>query len=358
MKLSHAVSVVLLAHLVRGHSCVAAGTNAATPQTARSSERYAVDVARFEWTDARRDRKVPVKIYFPKDATSACPVIVFSHGLGGSRENYEYLGHHWAACGYVSVHVQHLGSDNSVWQDARPREAMGRMRAAAANLANATNRPADISFVIDRLEEENKSGSVLKQRLDLARIGVAGHSFGAFTTLAIAGEVFVTPAGRKATVVDPRVKAVIPMSSPVPKNAARFDEAFGSVQIPCFHMTGTRDASPIGDTSPEERRVPFDHNHALNQFLLTFTDGDHMIFSGRGRLFESGAEKEKDKDFQRLICVGSTTFWDAYLKDDVAARAWFTGGGFQAAVGDAGKFEMRIAPGKSSPSPGAGMKRQ
>ena len=49
-------------------------------------------------------------------------------------------------------------------------------------------------------------------------------------------------------------------------------------------MTGTKDSSPIGETTPEERRVPFDHTNGADQFLITFKDGDHMIFSGRGRM--------------------------------------------------------------------------
>ena len=39
-------------------------------------------------------------------------MIVFSHGLGGTRDGYEYLGRHWASYGYVSVHLQHKGSDD------------------------------------------------------------------------------------------------------------------------------------------------------------------------------------------------------------------------------------------------------
>ena len=75
---------------------------------------FAVETASFDWTDAARNREVPVKIYYPKDGAGTCPLIVFSHGLGGSREGYEYLGRHWASHGYVSVHVQHKGSDTEV----------------------------------------------------------------------------------------------------------------------------------------------------------------------------------------------------------------------------------------------------
>src|SRR3954467_12365816 len=74
-----------------------------------------VEIVRFDWMDTNRNRKVPAKIYYPK-GDGPFPVIVFSHGLGGSREGYEYLGRHWASNGYVCVHLQHIGSDDSIWR--------------------------------------------------------------------------------------------------------------------------------------------------------------------------------------------------------------------------------------------------
>ena len=338
MKLCRVAAVMFLAGGCFPSALFAAETNSATQKFGAASERYQVETLRYEWFDASRNRRVPVKIYYPKTAAGAFPVIIFSHGLGGSRDGYEYLGRHWAASGYVSVHVQHIGSDSRVWQDAAPGETMENMRHAAANVSNITNRPLDISFAIDQLEKLNKSDSPLKQRLDLTRIGVAGHSFGAFTTLAVAGETFVTPFGKRLSALDPRIKAAIPMSSPVQKNKAFFDESYRSIKIPCFHMTGTLDASPIGDTSPKERRIPFDHSRNSDQFLVTFNGGDHMVFSGRGRL----NEKTTDKEFQKLICIGSTAFWDAYLTGDPSAKAWFTGGGFEQALGKEGTFEKKL----------------
>ncbi len=71
--------------------------------------------------DGTRERKVPVRVYLPTGAAPA-PVVLWSHGLGGSRDNSAYLGRHWSARGFVVVAMQHAGSDESVWQDAKPRE--------------------------------------------------------------------------------------------------------------------------------------------------------------------------------------------------------------------------------------------
>ena len=70
---------------------------------------FAVETVRYDWHDAKRDRDVPVKIYYPKSGEGPFPVIVFSHGLGGSREGYAYLGDHWASHGYVSGHISGQG---------------------------------------------------------------------------------------------------------------------------------------------------------------------------------------------------------------------------------------------------------
>jgi predicted dienelactone hydrolase len=75
----------------------------------------------FTVQDASRDRALPIRVYLPA-ASKAAPVVLFSHGLGGSRENNPYLGKHWSARGYAVVFVQHPGSDESVWK-ARDRPA-------------------------------------------------------------------------------------------------------------------------------------------------------------------------------------------------------------------------------------------
>ena len=175
---------------------------------------FAVEVAAYDWVDKTRHREVPVKIYLPKTGRGPFPVIIFSHGLGGSRDGYEYLGRHWASHGYVSVHLQHKGSDTAVWKgQARPMEAM---REFAKRPANAVNRPLDVRFAIDQVEKMNGERGTLQGRLDLSRIGMAGHSFGAWTTLAVIGEVFIAPGGRESSLPDPRVKAAVAMSAPAP----------------------------------------------------------------------------------------------------------------------------------------------
>lgn len=296
---------------------------------------------KFDWIDAKRNRSVPVKIYFPKEGAGPFPIVVFSHGLGGSRDGYEYLGRHWAASGYVSVHVQHLGSDDSVWKNAQAGARSEALRKSGVDLTNAINRPLDARFAIDEVLKLNESkSSALKGRLDPQRIGIAGHSFGGYTALAVAGQKFVNARASKSLLHDPRVTAAIQMSAPAFRNREDLDEAYGAIKIPVMHMTGTRDYVPIfPETTVEDRRLPFDHMHNAETCFVNFKDGDHMIFAGAPRLRPE--EREQDVKFQQLICAATTAFWDAYLKRSRTAKDWLHEGGFAGQLGHDGQFETK-----------------
>ena len=82
-------------------------------------------------TDQSRQRDIPIRVYLPADQTPA-PVILFSHGLGGSRNACTYLGKHWSARGYVAVFLQHPGSDDSVWRNEPRSKRMAAMNQAAS----------------------------------------------------------------------------------------------------------------------------------------------------------------------------------------------------------------------------------
>jgi predicted dienelactone hydrolase len=294
------------------------------------------DFLRFDWHDASRNRDVPVKIYYPTNGAGPFPVIVFSHGLGGTREGYEYLARQWAANGFVSVHVQHIGSDDSAWRgQGQPMQSMRQ----AANLQNSLNRPKDVQFVVDQLTDINKNDPKLQGKLDLTNLGMAGHSFGAQTSMLIAGQKLGGALmGQKlgANLADPRFKAVIAMSDGAPMNHNNLDDVYAAVQIPTFYMTGTKDDSPIGDTKASERRIPFDHTHAKPTYLLVLTDGDHMVFSGR-----LAQPRPTDEPQQKLIRIASTAFFDAYLKNDANAKKWLDENGFKQLLGEQGTFEEK-----------------
>lgn len=296
-----------------------------------------IDTQKLDWTDSARERVVPVKIYSPRDEPGPFPIVIFSHGLGSSRDVYGYLGRHWAGRGYVSIHLQHAGSDIAVWEKFPVSQRMDLLRHAASLPENFINRPKDVSFAIDELTRLNESDAQWEGRFDLNRIGVAGHSFGAFTALASVGEIFFGPDGNEISLSDSRIKAALAMSPPVFPDETQREIAYTQIKVPCFHMTGTKDDSPIGETKASERRIPFERISGANQYLVTFRGGDHFIFSGRWRDQGGG---ENDAMFQEIIARSSTAFWDAYLKNDAAAMKWLREE-FARELKDKGIFEWK-----------------
>lgn len=272
----------------------------------------AVEIFRDEPVDTARGRSVPVKIYH-KRSPSPQPVIVFSHGLGGSRENGTYLAEHWAAHGYVAVFVQHPGSDEAVWKEAARGQRLAAMKAAAGAKA-LFDRLGDIPFVLDQLERWNtEKGHALEGSLDLGRIGMTGHSFGAVTTQAMMGQRF--PTGR--SFLDPRLGAFLPMSPSLGRNLAAA-EAFGQIALPVLCMTGTEDASVITpETTPASRRAVYAALPAGDKYQLVFEGGEHSAFSETA-LFDEKRFEHHHPAIQNI----STRFWDAYLKGDAEAKAW------------------------------------
>lgn len=302
-----------------------------------------VATVKLDWHDAKRGRDVPAKIYFPKDGAGPLPVVLFSHGLGGSRENYEYLARHWAGCGYVSVLIQHIGSDDSVWKDVPMAERARSLQKSAANLVNATNRPPDGQFALDQVEKLNADAtSPLKGRLDLKSMAIAGHSFGGYTTLALAGQTFMLPFRQSKRYDEPRLKAAIQMSAPAPAIRRDLDATYASITIPMMHMTGTKDFLEIlPQTTAADRRIPFDHMSRAETCLVIFNDGDHFIFSGRERVAAKPEKLAQDAIFQKLICACTSAFWDAYLKGNPAAKKWLVEGGCEKLLGAQATFETK-----------------
>jgi predicted dienelactone hydrolase len=269
-----------------------------------------------DWKDDQRERTIPVKIYLPETGMAPFPVVIFSHGLGGSREAAVYLGDYWSQHGYLCVFVQHPGSDSGVWQSVRGagKAAIMQSMKKAANGQNLIDRANDVKFVIDELEKRNQSDPLLRNQLDLSKIGIAGHSFGAGTSLAIAGQRF---AGTRANLKDQRVKAAIYLCPPVMGGKLAREQFYGTIKIPGLLLTGTEDNSPIGETRAEDRRIPFDGISSPHQYLANFIGANHATFGGASF---SGAES--NSQFHEMIDRLSTEFLDAALKGDPNAWRW------------------------------------
>lgn len=275
-----------------------------------------IEIIDTEFQYGEDSRVVPLKLYLP-DGNAACPVILFSHGLGGSREVGRYLGEHWAGCGYAVVMMQHAGSDSSVWKDSPRSQRLSALKEAANGVAFLA-RVKDVPATIDQLEKWNQKDGRFQGRFDLASLGMSGHSFGAVTTQAVAGQSF---ARLGPVYTDKRIQAAVAFS-PSPPQVGDAGAAFSSVNVPWLLMTGTKDKSVIGRATPESRRKVFaELPQKGHSYELVLYDAEHMAFSDRTIL----GLKHRNPDHHRIIKALTTAFWDAYLRKQSSAKAWLDG---------------------------------
>lgn len=181
------------------------------------------------------------------------PLLIFSHGNGGMRGQSTFWCDHLASHGFVVAAVDHTGNACVTSHAGKviPYRDGGRAQAAE-------DRPKDVSFLIDQMEQQNSSpDSKFHSRLDLANIGVAGHSFGGFTAMA-------------ANVHDPRVDAIAPMAAVVPEFAKASTK-------PLLLFIATEDDT-IGERGNAGARAYFEATRAP-KYLVEIVNAGHYSFS-------------------------------------------------------------------------------
>ena len=242
----------------------------------------AFEVIDLDWTDPARKREVPVRLYLPQalaptpGGRAPVPVVVFSHGIGGSRRGYRYLGEHFAANGVASMHLQHVGSDRRVWTGGNVFSMISRLQDAAQD-REAIARALDLRFALDTL-----LASDIAPRLDAGRIAAAGHSYGANTALLVAG-ARVEREGRVVDLRDPRVVAAIVISAPPFYGDGDPRPILAGVQVPSLHVTATADVINIPGyySGASDRVALFDAMGHSARWLAVFEGGSHSMFTDR-----------------------------------------------------------------------------
>jgi predicted dienelactone hydrolase len=231
----------------------------------------------LDWRDEARGRAVPARLYLPDgaDAAHPAPLVVFSHGIGGSRRGYSYLGKYWASRGYASLHVQHVGSDRNLWAG-NPFGLVARLHTAAQE-REAIDRVHDLRFALDQL-----LAGPLALRIDGARVVAAGHSYGANTALLAAGAQ-VERGGQRLDFRDPRVKAAVLISAPPFYGETNPAAILAGITVPTLHVTATEDVIRIpGYYSDARDRVAlYEAMPHPRKALAVFTGGSHSIFTDR-----------------------------------------------------------------------------
>lgn len=303
-------------------------------------EPHAIRMMRGQMVDGTRgNREIPLKCYYPiAPELKDLPLVVWSHGLGGSIDGAAFISRFLASHGYVVLHVQHKGSDSGLWEG-KPGHPWDILKAMDIPRSASLARIGDVPYVLDHLDEFLGEHPDIKACVDVKNIGMSGHSFGAMTTQVLMGQQFPDEQGILQDYSDPRFKAGI-LYSPVPafRLTGEFpDRIYGGMDRPMFHMTGTDDSSPVEGFDYTRRLAVFDYSSKAERLLMILKDGDHMIYNGsRGKL---GQNPNRERH-ETLIKTAALAYWDAKLKGDQGAQAWLTGGGFATYLNGDGEFRV------------------
>lgn len=316
---------------------------------------------------SRPGRSLPVRVHYP-DAQGSWPVVVFSHGGGGNLDSNYAQARHLATHGYVVCCVEHTGSNAErirsklrIWDSLRdmtrdPDEVLGR--------------PVDIKEVLDQVELWNGGHDELWGKFDLAHVAVIGHSFGAYTALAVCG---ARPAldwlergpveslkpdkdflrsrvgkGLGPDLSDRRVDVGVALSPQGPGEPFFLEESYASIDRPVLGISGSEDRQQ--GAAPENRKRFVELTPSPGTLLLWLHGADHLAFSdpvGSGQVAVPSPSREWVQPVSRAATL---YFLDAHLKGRKGALAMITG----AALGPiAGKGQEEVEVLRRAPASGS-----
>ena len=271
------VGLLLFAHLAPGVS--AQSPAAGAPYKTNDGLHRVQSIDQLILHDAKWAKDLPVRITYPA-ARGSFPLIIFSHGAGGSKDGYAELTRYWASHGYVCIQPTHSDS-----LSLRKREGPISLRdivgSAVRDSKGWEGRPRDVSFVIDSLVEMAVLAPQLKGKIDRRRIGVGGHSYGAYTAQLIGGATVDVPGKPPGqSFADRRVRAILVMSGQGRGQQGLTQRSWGALTCPMMTMTGSRDQGAAGQ-GPDWKKEPFDFAPAGNKYHVFIEGANHFSFSGR-----------------------------------------------------------------------------
>lgn len=259
-------------------------------------------------------RSIKLRARLPKEHVPT-GLILYSPGLGSGVSNGEAWCEAWRQAGYLVVTLAHPVTDDSLWRTSDKQSFKANMQLALAGPQYGL-RVSDCSFALDHCLQSAK----LAPYIDPARIGLAGHSYGALTAQTIAGQ----PLGAN-TIRDARIKAVIAFSpgATSPERA----KSMSKVEIPFFCITGDHDqfvtfkkdadAIQLG-VSLANRESVFANLPAGKKLQLKLRDADHMSFAGEGvdpKRFSRDIKvsEQGNRMLWGRVSQMTTAFWEYYL---------------------------------------------
>ncbi|TLS51665.1 alpha/beta fold hydrolase [Paenibacillus antri] len=137
------------------------------------------------------------------DEESKYPIVLFSHGLGRARWEYQSITRELASHGYIVFSIDHTYMNfGTEFKDGRFVPLSPSLVPDFKAMDDYINQVwvKDLQFVVRKLAVLNRTENKLnlKNKLDLAKIAAIGHSFGGATSA-------------RALQVEPKIKAAVNM---------------------------------------------------------------------------------------------------------------------------------------------------
>lgn len=287
--------------------------------------------------DAKRDdRPVPLKVIFPKEG-GPFPLVVISHGAGGSFDSHLYQAEHLATHGYVVICVEHIDSNNISMKFFMSKAGGNKtfretLHHITKDSVAVLERPRDMSFAIDTAISWNKTHKELAGRINTKKIAVMGHSFGAYTTLALIGAQPIldhleprTGKGLAGDLSDSRVTFGLAMSPQGPGSTFFSKESYKNIKKPLVCFSGSKDDQKNSDgqyTPAETRREMFNLLPAGHKYFFWLANADHASFSDNKHMWVVASPSRRD--VQRITKTVMTASCDLFLKNKTEARQIFS----------------------------------
>ncbi len=295
---------------------------------------YEVEEIDRLWLEINDHDCLPLKIYSCK-GSGTFPVIIFSHGAGASEDSYRYLGYFWSSHGYICVHPFHRDVDPEKAEKGKKRSFLKLMGQVLTDHKLWIKRTSEISLIIDSLSCLGEKDTRLIGKLDIENIGVAGHSFGAYTAQLLGGAKINIPGfPEKKSFLDQRISSLV-LLSPQGKGQQGLNESsWDSMTLPFMIITGTLDKNFAGKGA-QWRREPFDFAPPKDKYFVLLEGAEHFSFNGRGleKMLPKPSNIKCDSDFKGQLNSNlrrddleiiisekvqnlSLAFWNLYLKKD------------------------------------------
>jgi predicted dienelactone hydrolase len=287
--------------------------------------------------DERRQKDLEITVRYPvvdANAADRFPLVVFSHGAGGSRATFPDLTAHWASHGYIVVLPTHSDSIELRRRKGEDLSLLARDLNLLVRDVRPLDRLADVVFLLDSIGTMEERGPGLRGgdgagRVDRERIGMAGHSAGALTTQMAAGVKVrgVSPGAmlEARSVGDPRIDAAILISGQGTTNRMFTDQSWSELSKPTMVLTGSKDYAAISTETPASRREPFEKAKPGDKYLVFIEGATHSSYQGKGPALRLDREQPSETELSMITSVtaaATLAFLDIYLKDDKRARAY------------------------------------